>query len=88
MGLINKNMMNTGAGNNPDNPDCLCDVRSNDNMANNNVRTDGHEYRCGDAGCSDKDSDNETIAMALKLILDKLDTVEKGQEYLIKKIMK
>lgn len=90
MGLINKRdgNINTGAGNNPNNPDCLCDVRSNDNMANNNVRTDGHEYRCGDAGCSGKDSDNETIAMALKLILDKLDTVEKGQEYLIKKIMK
>lgn len=89
MGLINRReTVNTAMGNNPNNPDCLCDVRSyGDFMGNNsNVRMENvGEHNCQ---CGDKHSDNETIAMALKLILDKIDTIEKGQEYLLKKIVK
>ena len=93
MGLINgrDENMNTGVGNNPANPDCLCDSRgggcelvSPDSTANNNVRTpNGHECKCGDKDL--EMADNDTLAMALKLILDKVDTLEKGQEYIIKK---
>ena len=65
-------------------------MRSNDNVANNNIRTGNQKHSC-DCGCEgENDTDlsldsEDTIAMALKLILDKIDTIEKGQEYLIKK---
>lgn len=61
-------------GNNPNNPDCLCDVRGGNMPIPGTVEP--------------ALSDEETIAMALKLIIDKLDTLEKGQEFLLKKVLR
>lgn len=54
------------SGNNPNNPDCMCDAR---NSINNNYRSNEFE---------------ETISLALNIILEKLEKIEKDIEELKK----
>lgn len=69
MGLLNNNQnINYAKGNNPNNPDCLCDSR-------------------GIPVNSYTNEDNEIIAMALKLILEKVDLIEKEQAVILKKLL-
>ncbi len=66
MGLLKNDKNNCTPGNNPNNLNCLCDCRDNEQSTN---------------------EDKETIAMALKLILDKVDLIEKEQAVLLKKLL-
>lgn len=78
MGLLTQNSYQKG--NNPDNPACLCDSRSGGVYLSDENKEKQH-CNCGGEG-------EEIIAMALKTVLDKLDTLEKGQEYILKKVIK
>lgn len=91
MGLMNNNQNNN-------NSDCLCDSRGHINGCDVVSNCDGNTIPvgspsnnkescgCGDSKC-DSGSDNDTIAMALKLILDKVDTIEKEQALILKKLL-
>lgn len=89
MGLLNNQNRITS------NPDCLCDNRNNpvptcdvvvdcDGNTRGLNPTQDNTCNCGDS-CN---TDNETIAIALKIILEKLDTLDKGQEYILRKLLK
>lgn len=82
MGLLNNNNQQSAQqGNNPNNPDCLCDSRNASGTSENQqVCKCGNEY--------EGTENEETIALALKTILNKLDTLEKGQEFILKKLLK
>jgi len=79
MGLLDNKNIDMRKGNNPNNPDCLCDSRGNPYL---------NEQNTYENTCSCDNESEETIALALKTILDKLDTLEKGQEFMLKKLLK
>lgn len=80
MGLLSKkDSDNHVRGNNPNNPACLCDSRGG-NMPIPGTQGDNIEVSCGNES-------EETIAMALRVIIDKIDTLEKGQEFMLKKLL-
>lgn len=102
MGLINRTDTNVNyeQGNNPNNPACLCDILSDgkNKVGNNpenpaclcdvdfggvNIIEDSKKNTCS---CDNENADN-TIALALNIIIDKLEIIEKGQEHIIKKIL-
>lgn len=76
MGLLNGQHQDTRQGNNPNNPDCLCDSRGGMDRESN-----ANKCGCGES------SDNDVIAFALKTVLDKLDTIEKEQALILKKLL-
>lgn len=85
MGLLNRNS-------NYNNSDCRCDSRTTP-LCDVVVDCDGNarglnSTQNNNCNCGDGLADSETIAMALKLILDKIDTLDKGQEYILKKLLK
>lgn len=87
MGLLQDNKLNQEIytpGNNPNNPDCLCDSRGD------NIYTSETESTQSCKGCSDnyEQEATETIAMALQLILEKIDLIEKTQDFMLKKFFK
>lgn len=100
MGLIQK-QQTYAVGNNSNNPACLCDVRTMDKDINCLPGNNPNNPAClcdarGGIELSDfskkeckciENNDSDTIALALSFILDKLDTIEKGQEFIIKKIL-
>lgn len=85
MGLLN-NSSNDAKGNKLNNPDSLCGNRGN-SMCDVVVPCDGNMRELNQCN-REENNDNETIAMALKLALDKLDTLEKGQNMILEKLLK
>ena len=97
MGLMDKQnvQMTREIGNNPNNSNCLCDSRgvvggcdivSNCDGNTNFVKTNDDikdNCKCGNMS----DSNNDVIAMALKLILEKIDDIEKEQALILKKLL-
>lgn len=90
MGLLDKDNFNSnGVGNNPNNPNCLCDMRTNDNdkHQNNshvNLENTNSNKICG-CGNSEKDG---VVEYALAVILKKLDSLEAGQDLILKRLLK
>jgi hypothetical protein len=85
MGLLNRS-------NNSGNSDCLCDTRNGEiPLCDVVVQCDGNTRGLNNSSNKDcnctNELDTEVIAMALKLLLDKADTLEKGQEYILKKLL-
>ena len=73
MGLLNPKPAQYGPGNNPENPDCLCDARGT--------------FHQGECNCKTTSDAEEVIASALTLILRKLDELEETQNFMLKKIL-
>lgn len=73
LGLLNPNgqVQNNQRGNNPHNPDCLCDSRDG-GCTNPDVSTDG---------------DIEVLAQALQVIIQKLISLEETQNFMLKKLL-
>lgn len=59
------------SGNNPDNPNCLCDVRSNE-----------HQCNCGNENNYNLQDFEDTVSLALNIILEKLENIENKLEKL------
>ncbi|WP_313757082.1 radical SAM protein [Tissierella sp.] len=87
MGLLNSNMeINCVKGNNSDNPDCLCDSRGiSNNPSKKSYRASKTEVNI--CNCESNDY-TEIFATALKILIDKVDKIDKGQEYLLEKLLK
>ena len=67
------------SGNNPDNPDCLCDIRMrNDHNCNGNCGSGFDEGHFAEF--------EDTISLALNIILEKLENIENKVEELNKKV--
>ncbi|SHN73094.1 radical SAM protein [Desulfitobacterium chlororespirans] len=81
VGLLNQKCTDTRKGNNPNNPDCLCDSRGG--AAPENITNPVSKCGCGNS----EESDNDVIAFALKTVLNKLDTIEKEQALILKKLL-
>ena len=67
------------SGNNPCNPDCLCDVKYNNNDRNY------HNGNCNCEGNNYSQEFEETISLALNIILEKLENIENRIDELSKK---
>lgn len=88
MGLM-KNQDQYQPGNNPDNPDCLCDSRGTQNIGcdivdpncrevvNNCVKVIGERDSCSDSQCDKGLDKNEVFSLALNMILQKVCDIEK-----------
>lgn len=100
MGLLNKqNNRMYQQGNNPDNPDCLCDSRGTvgtsiqpgNNPSNPACLCDarGNASECHSEKVCNNDSNEglEVIASALSVILQKLESIEETQNFMLKKIL-
>lgn len=101
MGLLNNNSNNNSMdnmpGNNPDNPACLCDARTYDGDPQMHLRNEaqmhnrgeeGHKCNCsGEEGCAENKSDDDVLAFAVKVILDKIEALEAGQNLILKRFL-
>lgn len=85
MGLLNseKQQNNFGQGNNPNNPDCLCDSRGTPHMLENSKPQGGSTCQCGGG---DSDLESAAMALAMKLLLEKVGAIEKNQKTILEKL--
>ena len=84
MGLLNTNNQNgnSGIGNNPDNPACLCDSGGSSGLQEKPADL---KDNC-ENGCCEIDNE-ETLAKALKYIIEKLDLLEIENKLILKKLL-